>query len=88
MPQETIAPDATSPDLSKLPVRLQVVLGEKEMTLADLQSLESGAILELDRDKFGHVDLALNGQLAGKGTLVDVEGKLGVKILSWSSGRP
>lgn len=85
MPQDQAT--GSSPDLSALPVRLHVVLGEKEMTLADLQSLDTGAILELDHDKSGHVDIALNGKLAGTGTLVEVEGKLGVKILSWSTGR-
>ena len=76
-----------NPDLSGLPVRLHVVLGEKEMTLAELGALQSGSILELDRDKSGQVDIAINGKLAGKGTLVEIEGKLGVRILSWSSGR-
>lgn len=76
-----------TPDLSGLPVRLHIVLGEKQMTLAELGALQSGAILELDRDKSGQVDIAINGKLAGKGTLVEIEGKLGVKILSWTSGR-
>ena len=85
--ENTDAVDAKNPDLSGLPVRLHVVLGEKEMTLAELGALQSGSILELDRDKSGQVDVAVNGKLAGKGTLVEIEGKLGVKILSWSSGR-
>ena len=76
-----------NPDLSGLPVRLHVVLGEKEMTLAELGALQSGSILELDRDKSGQVDIAINGKLAGTGALVEIEGKLGVRILSWNSGR-
>jgi flagellar motor switch/type III secretory pathway protein FliN len=76
-----------NPDLSTLPVRLHVVLAEKEMTLAELGAMQSGSIIELDRDTSGEVDVALNGKLSGKGTLVEIEGKLGVKILSWGGGR-
>ena len=74
------------PDLSGLPVRLHVVLGEKEMTLAELHALAPGAMVELDRGTSGAVDLALNGRLAGSGELVEIEGKLGVKILGWNGG--
>lgn len=73
----------TKPDFAQLPVRVHVVLSQLEMTLADLNSLGPGSILELDRQKHEPVQLAVNGQLAGTGDLVDVDGKLGVRILNW-----
>lgn len=73
----------TKPDLKQLPVLLHVVIGEKEMTLAEANGLAHESILELDRTKSDPVDLAINGKFVGKGELVEVEGKLGVKILSW-----
>jgi len=78
--------EATSPsvDLSRLPLRLHVVLGEMEMTLGDVGGLAAGTILELDRGKSDPVRLAINGKLVGEGELVEIDGKLGVKIVSWS----
>jgi type III secretion system YscQ/HrcQ family protein len=71
------------PDLSQLPVRVHVILTEKELTLPEAAGLTSGAILDLDCDKSGVVSLAVNGKVLGEGRLVEVEGRLGVKILSW-----
>jgi type III secretion system YscQ/HrcQ family protein len=72
-----------TPDLGQLPVRVQVVVGEKTLTLAEANGLAGGTILELDRGKADAADLAVNGKVIGKGQLVEVEGRLGVKILSW-----
>ena len=79
--------ESSAPDLNALPVRLHVVLGEKEMTLAELSALEAGSVIDLDRDKSGQVALALNGKISGHGALVEIEGKLGVRVLNWTSGR-
>jgi len=73
------------PDFSQLPVLLHVVLGEKELSLAEANGLIPGSILELETREGEPVDLAVNGKRVGKGELVNVEGKLGVKILSWRS---
>jgi type III secretion system YscQ/HrcQ family protein len=71
------------PDLSQLPIRIHVILTEKELTLPEAAGLTSGAILDLDCDKSGTVFLAANGKVLGDGRLVEIEGRLGVKILSW-----
>ncbi|MCI0421459.1 MAG: type III secretion system cytoplasmic ring protein SctQ [Acidobacteria bacterium] len=73
------------PDFSQLPVLLHVVLGEKEMSLAEANGLVPGSIIELEAREGEPVDLAINGKRVGKGELVNVEGKLGVKILNWRS---
>ena len=72
-----------APDLNDLPVRLHVILAEKELTLAEAAGLAKGSIVELDGAKNGVVSLAVNGKVLGEGQLVEVEGRLGVKILSW-----
>jgi len=71
------------PDLNQLPVRLHVILAEKQLTLAEAAGLAAGTILDLDCEKSGVVSLAVNGSLLGEGSLVEIEGRLGVKILSW-----
>ena len=73
------------PDFSQLPVLLHVVLGEKELNLAEANALIPGSIIELETREGEPVDLAVNGKQVGKGELVNVDGKLGVKILNWRS---
>ena len=73
-----------APDLRTLPVRLHVVVGEKELTLAEMENLVPNTILELGTGKADPVRLVVNGKTMGEGELVEVEGKLGVRILSWS----
>jgi type III secretion system YscQ/HrcQ family protein len=72
------------PDLRALPVRLHVVIGEKELTLAEMDNLVPNTILELGTGKTDPVRLAVNGRMVGTGELVEVEGRLGVRVLSWS----
>ena len=84
MIRRVIRPDQIrSPDLSQLPIRIHVILAEKEMTLSEASGLTRGAIVDLDCEKTGIVSLAVNGKVLGQGQLVDVEGRLGVRILSW-----
>ena len=81
---ETAANQATA-DIGSLPLRLHVVVGEKEFTLAEVQSLSPGTIVELDVPKSDPVRLMINGRILGEGELVDVEGKLAVKVLGWKA---
>ncbi len=70
--------------LDELPVLFQVVLAEKEFTLAELRSLGAGSVVELGRGETEPVRLALNGKLLGTGELVRIEGRLGVRVLGWN----
>jgi type III secretion system YscQ/HrcQ family protein len=80
-PEETAT--AVTPDFSQLPVRVHVVVGEKEMTLSEASTLAAGAIVELDATASDPVRLAVNGRIIGEGRLVEVEGRLGVRITGW-----
>lgn len=75
---------ARKPDFSGLPIRLHVILSQTELSLADLNGLAAGTIIELERGKADPVHLAANGAVIGSGELVEVEGKLGVRIIEWS----
>lgn len=71
----------TSTELLETPeLRLEVRVGTAEMTLRELGDLSPGQILELDRDVGERVDLLADGEPVGAGELVDVEGRLGVRI--------
>ncbi|MBV8808613.1 MAG: type III secretion system cytoplasmic ring protein SctQ [Acidobacteriaceae bacterium] len=72
-------------NLAGLPVRVHIVLSQLEMTFAELNKLRPGSIVELDREKSESVQLAVNGKIAGTGELVEIEGRLGVRISNWNS---
>ena len=74
---------ATRPDIRSLPMRLQVILAEKEFSLGEIQSLSPGTIVELEAGKSDPVRLMVNGKILGEGELVEVEGNLAVKVLRW-----
>lgn len=77
--------DAPKANLAALPVRVHVVLSQLEMSLADLNKLQPGSVVELDREKSDCVQLAVNGRIAGAGELVEIEGRLGVRISNWDT---
>ncbi len=76
---------AARPDVESLPLQLHVVVGEREFTLAEIQSLSPGTVVELGTDRSDPVRLMINGKILGEGELVEVEGKLGVRVLRWRS---
>jgi type III secretion system YscQ/HrcQ family protein len=78
-----VSEGSVKPDVGALPLRLHVIVGEKEFTLAEIQSLVPGTIVELEVLKADPVRLMVNGKVLGEGELVEVEGKLAVKVLGW-----
>lgn len=87
LPEETdAAASAGKAPIGTLPVRLHVVLAEKEFTLAEVQSFSPGTVIELDANKQAPVRLMVNGRILGEGELVEVEGNLAVRVLNWREG--
>jgi type III secretion system YscQ/HrcQ family protein len=75
------APSAES--LDELPVQLEVVVGDKRLTMAEIRELGEGSVIALDRALDAPVELWANGVRAGRGELVEIDGKLGVKVTEW-----
>ena len=67
--------------LDDIPVRLSFDVGEREISLGDLRSIQPGYVFNLGRDPRGVVSIRANGRLIGEGELVDIEGRLGVSVL-------
>lgn len=67
--------------LDDIPIRLSFDVGEREITLGDLRSIQPGYVFNLGRDPRGVVNIRANGRLVGEGELVDIEGRLGVSVL-------
>lgn len=91
-PMATDAPPDRDPDtevegLDRLPIRLSFDLGERVVTLAELQALDSGSALPLDRPLQDFVTIRANGAVVGEGQLVDMDGQLGVMVSRLSISR-
>lgn len=68
-----LAPDMTVP--------LVVVMGRKSYTVKDLLALRIGQVMDLERAPAEPVDLVAAGKVVGKGELVEVDGRLGIRVL-------
>jgi flagellar motor switch protein FliN len=67
-----------APDLA---VPLVIVMGRKSYTVKDLLALRIGQVMDLERAPNEPVDLVAAGRVVGKGELVEVDGKLGIRVL-------
>lgn len=64
-----------------IPVKVSAVLGKKKMVLKDLLKMKMGALIDLDRPPNEFVDIEANGKVIARGELVEIDGKLGVRII-------
>ena len=77
-PQQPLNLDAAI--FKDVQVSLRVKLGETSLTIEDLLSMKSGALLKLDRMLHEPVDLYLNEALVGRGEIVAIEDCFGVRV--------
>jgi type III secretion protein Q len=75
---------ASSGVIDDVPIRLTFDLGEREISLGDLRSIEPGYLFNLGRDPKSTVSIRANGRLIGDGELVDIEGRVGVSVLRFN----
>lgn len=68
--------------LGETAVTVEAVVGHVELDLRSLSRLTPGQILTLDRRIGDPVDIVANGVTVARGELVDVSGKIGVRVLS------
>lgn len=64
-----------------VPVNLVAVIGKTTTNVGELIKYRIGSVIDLGRTPGETVDLVANGRLIGRGELVEMEGKLGVRIL-------
>jgi type III secretion protein Q len=63
-------------------LELTVQLGTTRMSLRALSELAVGQVISLGRPLAGPFEVRAGGRLVGQGELVDVDGELGVRIVS------
>lgn len=69
---------ALSPDV---PVNLVAVIGKTRTNVGELIKYRIGQVIDLGRTPGETVDLVANGRLIARGELVEMEGKMAVRIL-------
>ena len=61
-------------------IDISIEIGRTKMSIGDLLSLSKGSIVELKRTAGEAVDIYVNGKLLGKGEVVVVNERLGVRV--------
>jgi len=67
-------------------VKLQVLLGERLLSIRELGALGKGSIVELDSLESEPVDILASGILVAKGEVVVVDENFGVRVTELVSG--
>ena len=79
--------DGTSPkdkldkQMDDIPVKLVFQLGETRMKFRELMNLQPGYIFEMDSDLNKPVTIKVNGRPVGRGELVEIGDRTGVRVL-------
>lgn len=68
--------------LGDVPLQIAVELARVPVTAEDVVSLRAGQVIELHRSPGEPVELSVNGKVVARGELVEVEGQIGVRVLS------
>jgi type III secretion protein Q len=79
LPESAIERDSSVP-YGRIPIKLEFVLEERSIAVAELTQLAPGAILELKHDAEQHITIRANGVILAKGELVQLDDRLGVEI--------
>lgn len=78
--------DANKPEggelLADIPLQIAVELARVPVTADEVVALKIGQVIELHRSPGEPVELSVNGKVVARGELVEVEGQLGVRVLS------
>ncbi len=81
LPQQGAMRLGERPDLvDDLPLSVEVIVGATELKLAELFAMAPGAVLALDREVDGPLELRVRGKTVAQGVLVAVGDRFGVRI--------
>ena len=85
-PGKKVSNDVENPEgadlLNDIPLQIAVELGRVAMTAEEVVGLKVGHVIDLNRSAGEPLDLSVNGKVVARGELVEVDGNLGVRILS------
>jgi type III secretion protein Q len=61
-------------------LRLRINLGRAHVSCGELDQLKPGAVLTLDEPSDGEVQVYAGARLLARGQMVDLDGRLGVRV--------
>ena len=76
--EDNVSSIETAVDIS---VNVTAVIGRTNITVRDLLEYKTGTVVDLHRSPGETVDMMAGGKLIARGELVDLDGRMGVKIL-------
>lgn len=79
---ETLQGAEGSELLNDIPLQLAVELSRIPVSAEDVVGLKVGQVIDMNRMAGEPVDLSVNGKVVARGELVEVDGNLGVRVLS------
>lgn len=68
--------------LNDIPLQIAVEIGRVPVTADEVVSLKVGHVFDLNRVAGEPLDLSVNGRIVARGELVEIDGNLGVRILT------
>ena len=71
--------------LADVPVDVEVELGRKIMTIAEILELNSDSVIRMTRSAGENIDIRVGGALIGFGEIVIIEDTVGVRITDFNS---
>ena len=71
-------------DLADVPVEVEVQLGKKTLTIAQILELGPESVIRLARSAGDNIDILVGGALIGYGEVVIIEDAVGVRITDFS----
>ena len=69
-------------DTGNLPIKLVFIAGEMEIPLCELERIGPGYVFDTRQAGSGQVEIRANGASIGNGELVEIDGRVGVRILT------
>lgn len=67
--------------LKQLPVNISLEVASAEVSLGEISEMGEGHVITLDRMVGEPLDVRVNGALLGRGEVVEVNGRYGVRLL-------
>lgn len=78
---EEVQSEAGEGVLASVEIPIVIEFARLKYTLDEMAAVREGQIIELKKSQSDLVDLSVDGKIIASGKLVDIEGKLGVRIL-------
>lgn len=71
--------------LADVPIDVEVELGRKIMTIAEILRIEPDSVIRMPRSAGENIDIRVGGALLGYGEIVIIEDTVGVRITDFST---